>query len=102
MENILKTRRTVKQYVAFNVIYFFIATFVVLGIQMNYDTELISLVDKASANGNLLKFYSGFILITILVLAVAIGVIILFYYLIYGFLLRRLNRNYKELKKLEV
>lgn len=101
MENILKTRRTVKQYVGFNLIYLFIITFVVLGIQMKRDTQMIELVEQASANGQLFKFYGGFVLITLVVLAVAIGVILLFYYLIYGLLLRRLNLNYKELKQLE-
>lgn len=101
MENILKTRRTVKHYVAFNLIYLFIVTFIVLAIQMNMDSEMIELVEKASANGQLLQFYGSFIVITLLVLAIAIGLILLFYYLIYGLLLRRLNLNYKELKNLE-
>jgi flagellar biogenesis protein FliO len=35
-------------------------------------------------------------------LAVFLGIIWIFYRVIYGILLRRLNRNYKELKKLEV
>lgn len=102
MENILKTRRTVKQYVGFNLIYLFVVTFVALGIQMNKDTEMVALVEQASANGELLKFYGTFIVITLIVLAIVIAVILLFYYLIYGILLKRLNRNYKELKQLEV
>jgi len=101
MENILKTRRTVKQYVGFNLIYLFILTFVVLGIEMNKDVKMVELVEKASANGELLKFYGSFILITLVVLAIVIGLILVFYYLIYGLLLKRLNLNYKELKKLE-
>jgi hypothetical protein len=101
MENILKTRRSVKQYVGFNLIYLFILTFVVLGIEMNKDVKMVELVEKASANGELLKFYGSFVLITLVVLAIVIGLILVFYYLIYGLLLRRLNINYKELKKLE-
>ena len=101
MENILRTRRTVKEYVGFNLIYLFVVTFIVLGIQMNRDTDMINLVEQASANGQLLKFYGTFVLITLVILAIAIAVILLFYYLIYGLLLRRLNLNYKELKKLE-
>ena len=93
MENILKTRRTVKQYVGFNLIYLFIVTFIVLGIQMNRDTQMIELVEQASANGQLFKFYGGFVLITLVVLAIVIILILLFYYLIYGLLLRRLNLN---------
>ena len=56
MENILKTRKTVKQYVAFNLIYMALSVFVVLGIQFNKDEEMKSLIEQASANGELFKF----------------------------------------------
>ena len=102
MENILKTRKTVKQYVAFNLIYMAVSVFVVLGIQFNKDEEMISLVEKATANGELFKFYAVTILIAVIASAVLIGLILGFYYIIYGILLKRLNHNYKELKRLEV
>ncbi|MCX7550110.1 hypothetical protein [Xanthomarina sp. F2636L] len=102
MENILKTRRTVKQYVGFNLIYLAVSAFMVLGIQFNRDKEMISLVDKASANGEVLKLYAITIIVTAVLLAVLIGIVLGFYYLIYGILLKRLNKNYRELKKLEV
>jgi uncharacterized membrane protein YhdT len=102
MENILKTRRTVKQYVAFNLIFLFISTFVVLGIQFNKDDQIVSMIDKAATNGELFKFYATTILITLLVLGVMILIFLGFYYLIYGILLKRLNKNYRELKKLEM
>ena len=101
MENILKTRRTVKQYVAFNLIYLVVATVVVLFIEFDQDQQLISKVNEASANGEIFKFYSTIIITIVLLLAVFIALLLLFYYLIYGLLLKRLNTNYKELKKLE-
>lgn len=102
MENILRTRRTVKQYVAFNLIVLLISMFVVMGIQFNRDEELISIVDQASANGDVFKFYAVTILISLLFFAVLILLVLGFYYLIYGLLLKRLNKNYRELKKMEV
>ena len=102
MENILKTRRTVKHYVAFNLIYMAVSVFIVLGIPFNRDEEMISIIEKASANGELFKFYAVTILIAVAAIAVLIAVILLFYYLIYGLLLKRLNINYKELKRMEV
>ncbi len=102
MENIIKTRRTVKQYVAFNLIFLFISTFVVLGIQFNKDDQIVSMIDKAATNGELFKFYATTIIVTLLVLGVMILIFLGFYYLIYGILLKRLNKNYRELKKLEV
>ncbi|MFD1163417.1 MULTISPECIES: hypothetical protein [Hwangdonia] len=102
MENILKTRKTVKQYVAFNLIYLVVSTIVVLFLEFDRDQQVIDQVNKAAANGEAFKFYAGIIIATILILVVAIGILLLFYWLVYGILLKRLNRNYKELKKLEV
>jgi hypothetical protein len=102
MKNILRTRKTVKQYVGFNLIFLFISTFTILGIQFNKDEQMLSVIEQASANGELFKFYATTILATLLVLGIAIGLILLLYYLIYGILLKRLNKNYNELKKLEV
>lgn len=102
MENILKTRRTVKHYVAFNLIYLVVSAFLVLGIEFNRDETMIATINKAAADGELFKFYALTILVTSLVLAIVIGLFLVFYYLIYGLLLKRLNNNYKELKKLEV
>lgn len=102
MENILKTRKTVKQYVAFNLIYLVIATVVVLYIELDKDQLLISQAQEAAANGEAFKFYAAIILTTLLLLVLAIVLLLLFYWLVYGILLKRLNKNYKELKKLEV
>ncbi|GAA3613582.1 hypothetical protein Q4Q39_03440 [Flavivirga amylovorans] len=102
MENILKTRKTVKQYVAFNLIYMVIATFVTMYVELNQDQLLIDQIQQASANGEVFKFYAIFIILVVLFLAVAIGILLLFYWLVYGILLKRLNLNYKELKKLDV
>ncbi|NNK69225.1 MAG: hypothetical protein HKO96_02020 [Flavobacteriaceae bacterium] len=101
MENILRTRRTVKQYVAFNLIYLFISTFVTLGILFKQDDQFKNVINEATANGELFKLYATTIIATLFLLAIAIGLILAFYYLIYGLLLKRLNKNYRELKKLE-
>lgn len=102
MENILKTRKTVKQYVAFNLIYLVVATIVVIFIEFNQDQQIINKLNYASANGEVIKFYATIILSIAALLAVFIALLLLFYYLIYGLLLKRLNKNYKELKKLEL
>ncbi|WP_338731219.1 hypothetical protein [Mangrovimonas cancribranchiae] len=101
MENILKTRKTVKQYVAFNLIYLVVSVIVVLCVEFKMDSQLISQVNEAATNGEVFKFYAGIVIATFLLLALVIGVLLLFYWLIYGILLKRLNKNYKELKRLE-
>ncbi|MDW5288215.1 hypothetical protein [Formosa sp. PL04] len=102
MENILKTRRTIKHYVLFNLLFIIISTIVVLLIEFKQDELLISRVNEAATNGNTLLFYSKLILITAAILTVTIGLLLGFYWLIYGILLKRLNKNYKELKKMDL
>ncbi|GGI57216.1 hypothetical protein [Winogradskyella haliclonae] len=102
MKNILKTRRTVKMYVYFNLIFLVISTVYGVFYVIDHDSTTQELVSKATANGEMFKFYAGIIIVTLLLLAIAIGFLLLFYWLIYGILLKRLNHNYKELKKLEV
>lgn len=102
MDNILKTRRTVKQYVVYNLAFLVISMIISTLIVFNQDEDVMNSVATATQNGEAFKFYAITIGMIILVLIAIIGVLLLFYYLIYGILLKRLNRNYKELKKLEV
>ena len=102
MENILKTRRSVKHYVAFNLIYLAVSVVIVLFVQFDQDEQIIAQVQQAAANGSLIKYYVIIILSTMAFLAIAIGLLLLFYWLVYGILLGRLNKNYRELKKLEL
>ncbi|MBP1841588.1 hypothetical protein [Formosa algae] len=102
MENILNTRRTVKQYVVFNLLFLVISTVVVLLIEFNQDPVLGARVNEAAASGHIFMFYSKVILITAGILTITITILLGFYYLIYGILLKRLNHNYKELKKMDL
>lgn len=102
MENILKTRRTVKQYVGFNLGYLVLTSIIFIFIEFKKDPLLINQVNSAAADGETFKFYASFIIITVLMLAIVVGLLLGFYWLIYGVLLKRLNVNYKELKKLEI
>ncbi|SDB45347.1 hypothetical protein SAMN03097699_1442 [Flavobacteriaceae bacterium MAR_2010_188] len=101
MEKILNTRKTVRHYVAFNLVYMAVSFFLVLGIQFNKDDKLMAVRDQAAANGDLLLFYAKTIGISVIFLAFVIGLILGFYYLIYGILLKRLNGNYDELKRMD-
>ena len=102
MENILKTRKTVKNYVFFNLAFMAITVIAVLYIEFDQDKVFISKAQTAAANGDVFIFYAKTILLVAGVFAVFAGVLLFFYWLIYGLLLRKLNRNYKELKKLEM
>jgi len=90
LKKIIKTRKTVKNYVLFNLSYFaFIMIIVIIAtIQINPDDL---------TNKKILLIIVNIVIITLLFL----GFLWLFYQLLYGILLKKLNRNYKELKSLE-
>ncbi|WP_372753838.1 hypothetical protein [Mariniflexile sp.] len=102
IENILKTRQTVKQYVIFNIAFLILGTFLGVIYGFKHDTNLTAQLNSASLNGGVFEIYAGIIIVTLLVLIIAVGLLLLIYWLTYGLLLKRLNRNYNELKKLEV
>ncbi|AXT19591.1 hypothetical protein D7030_10015 [Flavobacteriaceae bacterium AU392] len=102
MENILRTRRTVKQYVAFNIIFLVIGVVSGVFMSVKQDESFSNQLNDAAANGEIFKYYAAIIITTIIALAAVIGILLLFYWLIYGLLLRKLNHNYSELKKLEI
>lgn len=97
MKNILKTRKVIKWYVIYNLVMAFASLSIGLFHAFNDNPELSSQI--ADFNDKQLFLFAGFIVVFT---AAFVFVIWLFYRLIYGILLRRLNRNYEELKKLEV
>ena len=102
MENILKTRRTVRHYVIFNLAFLVFGAFIGAFYAINHDQNFTDKLQVATANGDVFKLYAGIVIAIVLVLILAVVVLLLFYWLIYGILLKRLNKNYNELKKLEV
>ena len=90
MKKILVTRKTVKQYVIFNLI---VIALIVIIVAI---TTIKSEFDIVSGTNIMLTiiFILGF-------LGLILGIMWLFYQLLYGFLLKKLNTNYKELSKLD-
>lgn len=101
MENILKTRRTVRYYVIFNLASIVFGAILGTYYAINHDPETIEKMQQATTNGNQLAVYAVSIIILFGVLAVTIGLLLLFYWLVYGLLLRRLKHNYEELEELK-
>ena len=89
LKRILETRKSVKYYVWFNLIIFSIS------FAIGFFSAISNLDDNF--NGRL-YFYIGFFLIS---LSIVVGLLWLIYHLIYGRLIKRLLRNYKEFKKEE-
>ena len=97
MEQILKTRKVIKYYVIYNLVMAFISMIIGLYLGVFHDPEVSATV----ANFNSKQLFVTYTII-IVVTAVFVLIIWLFYKLLYGLLLKRLNRNYRELKRLEV
>ena len=100
MKNILLVRKTVKWYVYYNLI-----NVVVFSIILNiliFNTpdgiNILSGIDNESFNQE--HMTTVFIIAQIVVIAIMLLILWLFYYLLYGILLKKLNKNYKELTKL--
>lgn len=106
MQKILQTRRTVRYFVYFNI---GSAVLIMIGVNIFYYThkeKLYEVMSEAFAGPtgqalSLDQFTNVFFISQIVVGVLFIGFIALLYYLIYGLMLRRLKRNYEELKKME-
>ena len=97
LKNIINTRKTVKNYVTYNLIMGTIAFVIIFISTVLYEPKIIELIKQiGGAKGYLVVFLAYFVLFGVLMI-----IIWLFYKLIYGLLIRRLNRNYKELEKIE-
>ena len=97
IENILKTRKIIKYYVVYNLVIASLSMLSGFYYASKNDPGLVAKLD--TLNDTKLLFVS---LLFIVFTAIFVLIIWLFYKLIYGILVKRLNRNYKELKKLEV
>lgn len=101
--NIIKTRRTVKYYVIFCLSLIFISFLVMAaGIYLNDDPMVAMGYSNRAENISLDKLK-----ITMMATVVIIGFIVTaimgcIYFLLYGILLKKLNKNYRELKEMEV
>lgn len=100
MQNILNTRKTVRYFVYYNVgmtIAFSVAIDTYL---YNNSEKLYEVMDFAKQGIPKEGFANIFIISQIIVGFVIIALLILFYWLVYGILLKKLKGNYRELKKI--
>lgn len=101
MKNILKTRKTVKYYIGYVILSTAVTSLVYLYFTFNYHMKNAVPEEAASYEFDFNQWLL-FIGMTIIVILVFLSIIWLFYRLLYGILLKRLSRNYKELMKLQV
>lgn len=102
MKNILKTRRTMKWYIWFNLAYVMVFGVIAAIMVLFNDPAFSELLQSAQFQEHKFSFMAKYISIMVFFFAVFCAVMYGIYSLIYGILLKRLKRNYQELKKMEV
>ena len=104
MERILKTRKTVRHYVIFNLVFMCISIVIGVYIEITNNPEVQALINGIEADGakNVTIFYLIIVGVSILAMVFVTALLLGFYYLIYGLLLKRLKANYKDLKELTI
>lgn len=101
MKNILNTRKTVKQYVLFNLVFIYISLVIGVWIEMDKNPDFQLITSKFTETNEYLVMYGIVALLTLLMMVALTGILLGFYYLVYGILLKRLKKNYKVLKEIE-
>lgn len=102
MKAILNVKRTVTQYVWFNISLFMVTFVITFYASLKYLPEGQKIVENATRAGNEFLFWLFIIGVSVIFIAVLLFLVWLFYRLLYGILLKRLRQNYKELQRLEV
>jgi hypothetical protein len=99
MSDILKTRKTVRYYVWYNLVMMVLGLIAGFILAFSYNPKVSSLKEK-------MMHETKYMVITIVILALTTAIVLaffwLFYRLLYGILLRKLLANYKELKKIDL
>ena len=105
MHRIIRTRRTVKHYIIFALSLFLFSFFsIAVGIYFGDGNNLIEVLNlgeeaQEMSMGRLKLIIATIFVVMGILFTAFIGLI---YFLIYGLLIRKLGRNYRELKRLEI
>ena len=102
MKSILKTRLTVRNYIWYNLATIALSIIISIIMLFQHNPDLIKMLQTATSKGHRILFIFASVAISIAFIVLIIGVFWLFYKLLYGILLKKLNTNYTELKKIEL
>ncbi|MDV6170390.1 hypothetical protein R1T16_18285 [Flavobacterium sp. DG1-102-2] len=101
MANILKTRKTVSNYIFVKITFIVILLVAIFILYFNNEPEMINTLQLAEAKGRFFIVCIVYFAAVAVSIAVFAGLLWLFYRLLYGLLLKRLKKNYNELKKID-
>lgn len=101
MADILNVRKTVSLYIYFNIGFLIISLGFIFYRFFVTDPGMIDLFNKAEAKGKMFIITLMVVVVTLVVIGVLSLLAWLIYKIVYGFFLKKLHRNYEELKKIE-
>lgn len=101
MRNIIRTRKTVNYYMYYNIILYAIVSIVFNITMFSQPDILINVINPDGINIDSHLFVNVMLGAQIASFFIVCGLLWLYYRIIYGILLKKLNRNYKELESLD-
>lgn len=103
LSNILKTRKTVKYYVIFCLSLIF-ASFMVMATGIYLSEDPIAALEFGNSVENISpEKLKTTLIVTVVVLVVVVTLVMgCIYFLLYGILLKKLNKNYRELRDMDI
>ena len=99
MKDILKTQKSVQYYVWYNLGMILFSFMLGIFFAFAYNPDIAILKDKINHNQMILVMVIIVLIVSVLLI---LGLFWLFYKLLYGILLKKLTRNYEELKKIDL
>ena len=101
MKKIIRTRKTVNYYVYYNIILYVLISVIVNIIMFSNPETLLAAMKLESIEMDPDKMVRILFIAQVVSLVIVIGLLFGYYRIIYGILLKRLTKNYKELAMLE-
>ena len=101
MRNILRVRKTVKYYVYYNLGGFVIVSIIANSVIYTNHEMLVKTLNPQQLNVDINTLISVSLITQIIALLIMLLILWLFYKVIYGTLLKKLQKNYTELHGLE-
>lgn len=102
MASILKTRKTVSNYIFVKITSVIVFSFILFITYFNNEPQILFQRHNAEESGKTLVLYLVYFAGVIIFIALFALAIWLIYKLVYGILLKRLRKNYDELKKIDL
>lgn len=100
INRILKIRKTVKYYVFYNLATVFLGSIILNMVMFSDNNKFMKVMNPDNLALDIKQVITITVISQIIALVIILVLLWLFYKLVYGILLRKLNKNYKELVKL--